>query len=248
MNKLKIVIAQDGSHFKGWQIQPGEKTVQDSLELAIKKITHAEIKVHGSGRTDTGVHALGQVAHFEIPPESRMTADEWQRAINVNLPPTIRVLSTELVSTDFHARFSAKSKTYRYHINTSKILLPHEFLKVWHHPKNLDISMLKRACDLYVGTYDFASFAVNRGDGKEINTERTIFSVKVSSEQNTLTMSFNGNGFLYKMVRLLVGAAVRVAEGKEDINWIEGMLQNPGQLKCQHCAKPDGLYLVEVRY
>ena len=126
--------------------------------------------------------------------------------------------------------------------------MPHEFLKVWHHPKNLDISMLKRACDLYVGTYDFASFAVNRGDGKEINTERTIFSVKVSSEQNTLTMSFKGNGFLYKMVRLLVGAAVRVAEGKEDINWIEGMLQNPGQLKCQHCAKPDGLYLVEVRY
>ena len=111
MNKLKIVIAYDGSHFRGWQIQPGEKTVQDSLELAIKKIAHAKIKVHGSGRTDTGVHALGQVAHFEIPLGSRMTAQEWQRAINVNLPPTIRVLSAELVSTDFHARFSAKSKT-----------------------------------------------------------------------------------------------------------------------------------------
>ena len=175
------MIAYDGSHFRGWQIQPGEKTVQDSLELAIKKITHVKIKVHGSGRTDTGVHALGQVAHFEIPPDSRMTAQEWQRAINVNLPPTIRVLSAELVSTDFHARFSAKSKTYRYDINTSQILSPHEFLKVWHHPKNLDVSMLKRACDLYVGTYDFASFAVNRGDGKEINTVRTIFSVKVRS-------------------------------------------------------------------
>ena len=83
------MIAYDGSHFKGWQIQPGEKTVQNSLELAIKKIAHAKIKVHGSGRTDTGVHALGQVAHFEIPLESRMTAQEWQRAINVNLPPTI---------------------------------------------------------------------------------------------------------------------------------------------------------------
>ena len=110
MDKIKIVIAYDGSCFKGWQIQPGEKTVQDSLESAIEKITGKKIKVHGSGRTDSGVHALGQVAHFDAPLGSKMSADDWHRALNVNLPPTIRILSSEPVKKDFHARFSANQK------------------------------------------------------------------------------------------------------------------------------------------
>ena len=249
MDKIKTVIAYDGSCFKGWQIQPGEKTVQDSLESAIEKIAGKKIKVHGAGRTDSGVHALGQVAHFDAPLGSKMSADDWHRALNVNLPPTIRVLSSEPVKKDFHARFSAKSKTYKYVMDTSLILGPHKFLRTWHHPKKINISKLKEACSLYEGTHDFASFAVNRGDGKDIKTERTIFSVEVNSDQeDTLIMSFSGNGFLYKMVRLLVGAAVRVAEGKKDVDWIREMLQNPGKSKCQYCAKPDGLYLEKVVY
>ena len=128
-----------------------------------------------------------------------MSADDWHRALNVNLPPTIRVLSSETVKKDFHARFSAKSKTYKYVMDTSLILGPHKFLRTWHHPKKINISKLKEACSLYEGTHDFASFAVNRGDGKDIKTERTIFSVEVNSDQeDTLIISFSGNGFFTK--------------------------------------------------
>ncbi|MAW11359.1 MAG: tRNA pseudouridine(38-40) synthase TruA [Verrucomicrobiales bacterium] len=248
MERIKIVIAYDGSTYKGWQIQPGERTVQDSLESAIKKITGADVRVQGSGRTDTGVHALGQVAHYEVSKESRMDSGEWQRALNVNLPKSIRILSVEKAPLDFHARFSAKAKTYRYEVDTSPVLVPHKVDRVWHHPSKIDGKVLKAACQLYVGTHDFASFAGNRGNSIPTSTERTIFSIDVESHQDTISMSFSGNGFLYKMVRLLVGAAVRVAEGREDIEWIKKMLQDPGKNKCQYCAKPDGLYLVEVSY
>ncbi len=248
MEKIKIVIAYDGSNYKGWQIQPGERTVQASLELAIKKITGKDVRVQGSGRTDTGVHALGQVAHYEVSEESKMNSGEWQRALNVNLPKTIRILFVEKAPIDFHARFSAKAKIYRYEVDTSPVLAPHKVDRVWHHPEKIDGEVLKEACQLYVGTHDFASFAVNRGNGVSVSTERTIFSVDVDSRQDTVSMSFNGSGFLYKMVRLLVGAAVRVAEGREDIKWIKEMLRDAGKNKCQYCAKPDGLYLVEVSY
>ena len=177
-----------------------------------------------------------------------MNAGEWNRALNVNLPPTIRIIKASMVEDDFHARFGAKEKTYRYEIDIGAVLNPLRVSRAWHHPEKINCEILRRACSVYIGEHDFASFAANRKDGKDINTVRTINSIEVAECSDGLTITFCGNGFLYKMVRLLVGAAVRVAEEREEISWLEGMLESPGTAKCQYCATGEGLYLVEVIY
>ena len=248
MSRIKLTIAYDGASFEGWQSQPGGGTVQDRLQAAISGIAAGEVRVSGSGRTDTGVHALGQVAHFDAPEGSRMDAGAWLRAINTKLPAAIRVMAAEQTDDEFHARFSAVGKTYRYKIDTSPVAQPLRAGRVWHHPGGLDVEALREACGLYLGEHDFASFAANRRDGKDPNTLRTISAVDVEAGGGTVAISFSGNGFLYKMVRLLVGGAVRVAEGREDVSWIQRLLDEPGVAKCQYCAPGGGLYLVEVDY
>jgi tRNA pseudouridine38-40 synthase len=170
------------------------------------------------------------------------------RAINTKLPAAIRVMEAEQVDDEFHARFSAVGKTYRYEIDTSPVAHPLRASRVWHHPAGLDVEALRAACGLYVGEHDFASFAANRRDGKDPNTVRTISAIEVEADGGILAISFSGNGFLYKMVRLLVGGAVRVAEGRDGVSWIQGLLDSPGLEKCQYCAPGGGLYLVEVEY
>jgi tRNA pseudouridine38-40 synthase len=247
MARIKFTIAYDGAPFEGWQSQPGGNTVQDKLEAALSEIAGERVKLHGSGRTDTGVHALGQVAHFDAPEANRMDAGAWQRAVNTKLPRSVRVMDAVEVEGEFHARFSAVGKTYRYQIDLAPVLLPHRMDRVWHHPRALDVDLLRAACALYVGEHDFAPFAANRNDGKEPNTVRTITRAYVE-EGDVLSITFSGNGFLYKMVRLLVGGAVRVAEGREELDWIGELLESPGVAKCQYCAPGDGLTLVGVEY
>ena len=246
MNKLKIVIAYDGSHFKGWQIQPGEKTVQNSLELAIKKIAHTKIKVHGSGRTDTGVHALGQVAHFEIPLESRMTAQEWQRAINVNLPPTIRVLSTELVSTDFHSRFSAKMRIYKYIIinRLSRPVLDKN--RGWHIMNELDLKSMKKAAKKLVGTKDFSTFRASSCRAK--SPIKTMKSVRIKSRNNKIEIEFQSQSFLQQQVRSMVGCLKYVGEKKWSLGKFVDVMNKKKRILCAPPAPPEGLYLARVIY
>ena len=248
MSRIRLTIAYDGRSFQGWQSQRGGNTIQDYIEAALLKVSGEALRITGSGRTDTGVHALGQVAHFDAPEPSNMNAEEWNRALNVNLPPTIRIIRASMVEDDFHARFGAKEKTYRYEIDMGPVLNPLRVYRAWHHPEKIDYEILRRACSVYIGEHNFASFAANRKDGKQINTVRTINTVDVAKCPDGLSITFSGNGFLYKMVRLLVGAAVRVAEGREDQSWLEQMLKSPGTLKCQYCASGEGLYLVEVVY
>lgn len=248
MSRIRLTIAYDGSSFRGWQSQPEGNTIQDNIEASLLRVSGEALRVTGSGRTDTGVHALGQVAHFDVPESSSMNVEEWNRALNVHLPPAIRIMKASMVEDDFHARFGAKEKTYRYEIDIGPVLKPLRVSRAWHHPEKINCEILRRACSVYIGEHDFASFAANRKDGKDINTVRTINSIEVVECSDGLSITFCGNGFLYKMVRLLVGAAVRVAEKREELSWLEGMIESPGNSKCQYCATGEGLYLVEVIY
>ncbi|MFP6872924.1 MAG: tRNA pseudouridine(38-40) synthase TruA [Verrucomicrobiales bacterium] len=249
INRIRLILAYDGASFKGWQSQACGNTVQDHVEKAISGITGEVLRIHGSGRTDTGVHALGQVAHFDLPVGNRMSADDWLRALNSCLPATVRILSAGMVGGDFHARFSALRKTYRYEIDLSEVLHPLRCGRVWHHPGQLDLACLREVCALYRGEHEFGAFAANRpGDSDQLNMTRVITAADIDEDSGKVLITFSGNGFLYKMMRLLVGGAVRVSEGRETLSWIRELLEHPGGRKCQYCAPAEGLYLEKVEY
>lgn len=249
MRRLKIKAAYDGRPFNGWQSQPDGNTVQDFIQAAIARICKIPAAtVHGSGRTDAGVHALGQVAHFDLDPGNSMDTNAWMRALNANLPASIRVLHCAETSPDFHARFSAKGKTYRYEIDTTGVQMPLRSGLAWHLSAPVDVDRLRLAAAYLIGEHDFAPFAANRGDGSGGCTVRTIFSIDILGNDTTLTLTFSGNGFLYKMVRLLTGALLRCALGREEPEWIASLLAHPDGEKSTYCAPADGLYLIEVDY
>lgn len=244
--RLKFIVAYDGSAFAGWQSQVHRKTVQDELERALHKISGARIRVHGAGRTDAGVHALAQCAHVDLR-DRRMTTAQWTNALNAALPRTIRILRSQFVSEDFHARYSAKGKLYRYRIWAAPILPPLAVGRVWHISASLDVDLLKVAGDKFVGTHDFVAFAANRGK-KEENTTRTIRSVSVKKNGTQVTIEINGEGFLYKMVRLMVGAMTRVALHKMEVAEIASRLKSGRADSHRFVAPAEGLYLVRIWY
>ncbi|MEM0898024.1 MAG: tRNA pseudouridine(38-40) synthase TruA [Verrucomicrobiota bacterium] len=246
--RIKLIIAYDGRPFEGWQSQPSGRTVQDQMEEALGRIAKARISLHASGRTDTGVHALGQVAHFDAPPGSSMDAAAWKRALNANLPSTIRVMASERVLEDFHARFSVIKKTYRYEIDTGEVLQPLRAGLAWHYPQFVERERISDAIQCYLGEHDFAAFAANRGDGKDVDSIRTIHEARLESRGETLILTFTGNGFLYRMVRLLTGSAMHCATGGEPVSWIMDLLEPGGGKHSSHCAPADGLTLVNVDY
>lgn len=243
--RIRLTIAYDGAGFAGWQSQSGGNGVQDVAEAVIERIAGMRVRIHGSGRTDSGVHALGQVAHFDAPDSSRLGPAEWQRALNAGLPPTIRILRAVRAAKDFHARFSAVCKRYRYDMWTGPVLPPHLFRRAWHVPHPLDAVALRETLDLFQGAHDFRAFAANRGT-PVADTVRTIRSVTMRASGSALSISFEGNGFLYKMVRMLTGATIRVASGRERIETIRQHLAGTG--RWTHVAPADGLFLVRVRY
>jgi tRNA pseudouridine38-40 synthase len=255
--RLKLLIAYDGAPFAGWQSQSHRNTIQDCMEHAFERVLGKQVRVHGAGRTDAGVHALAQCGHVDLT-NNRLSAARWTKALNALLPPTIRVLRCQYVSNDFHARLSAKRKIYRYRIWLAPVLPPFEYRRVWHIPRPIDLKILKRAARQFAGTHDFAAFAANRGKSnsrtdssrgeQESNTVRTIHSVRVRQKGPCVTIEFNGDGFLYKMVRLIVGSLVKCALGKMGIEDVTTRL-NAGQVGSARFAAPaEGLYLVRVRY
>lgn len=250
--RLRLTIAYDGRPFAGWQSQCGGNTVQDHLEAAIARILHAPapVPVHGSGRTDAGVHALGQTAHCDVPDTCRMDAAAWVRALNVHLPPAIRVMQVSPVSPDWHARFDATGKTYTYRLWHAPILPPLEAGLAWHVPHALDFPLLTEACRLCEGRHDFSAFAANRGDGKDDTRDnvRDLWSIVHAREDALLTLTFHGSGFLYRMVRLLTGSIIRVAMHRAPLSWLESLLAAPPGQKSHHMAPADGLYLVGADY
>ena len=243
--RLKLIVAYDGAPFAGWQSQSHGNTVQDHLERAFERVSGEAVRVHGAGRTDAGVHALAQCAHVDVL--KFLAADRWIKALNALLPPAIRVLSCRYVSKDFHARLSAKGKIYRYRIWIAPILPPLEYRRAWHVARPLDMGILKTAAKHFVGTHDFAAFAANRGK-PEPSTMRTINSVRVHQKGPCITIEFEGDGFLYKMVRLMVGALVKCALGKMRIEEITSRLHSGKVGSARFAAPAKGLYLVRVRY
>ena len=249
---LKLTIAYDGRPYTGWQSQPGGKAVQDHLLLALREIAKQGVAIHGSGRTDTGVHALGQVAHFEAPLPSTMTPNNWLRALNSKLPATIRIMACEAVPAAFHARFSATGKIYHYDICTAPVLPPLLAGLAWHLPQRLDAALLALALDRLRGSHDFHAFAAYRGDETAaMDYQRTLRAADLETLTDGLRITYVGDGFLYKMVRLLTGAVVKVALGKLEPAALSALLdQAPGlpHGKSPHCAPADGLYLQQVLY
>jgi tRNA pseudouridine38-40 synthase len=244
--RLKLTVAYDGAAFAGWQSQAHRNTVQDELERALQKISGQRIRFHGAGRTDAGVHALAQCAHIDLP-DKRMSIERWRNALNAVLPATVRVLRCQYVSQKFHALFSATGKLYRYRIWAALILPPLELGRAWHIFLPLDVDLLKAAGQKFIGTHDFAAFAANRGK-KGKNTTRTISSVRVRRSGSRITIDVAGDGFLYKMVRLMVGAMIRVALRKMDLSEIAARLKTGRADGSRFVAPAEGLYLIKIWY
>lgn len=243
--RLKLIIAYDGASFAGWQSQSHGNTIQDHLERAFERVTGAPVRVHGAGRTDAGVHALAQCAHVDV--DKALAPARWTEGLNALLPPEVRVLRCHYASITFHARYSAKGKIYRYRILNSPVLPPFEYRRAWHIARPLDLTALRKAARHFAGTHDFAAFAANRGKTEE-TTVRTIRSVRVSLRGPLITIEFDGDGFLYKMVRLLVGALVEGALGKMRTEEITARLNSGKTNSARFVAPAEGLFLVRVRY
>ena len=184
--RLKFLVAYDGSEYAGWQSQTHRNTIQDELERAFHRIAGGHVRVHGAGRTDTGVHALAQCAHVDLP-SRKLAAAAWLGSLNGVLPPAIRVLGCRYVTQNFHARFSAKGKTYRYRIWAGPILPPLEIKRAWHISGSFDRDLFVAAGKRFVGEHNFAAFAANRGKSEE-NRTRTIWSVTVRGRGPTITV------------------------------------------------------------
>ncbi len=244
--RLKLIISYDGRDFAGWQSQKRGNTIQDNLEAAFEHVCGQRLTVTGSGRTDSGVHALGQCAHVDVP-AAQFVADRWLKALNGVLPQTIRILRAHFVLKSFHARFSAKGKVYRYRIINGLVRPPLEIGRAWHVAASLDRDLVGRAAALFPGRHDFAAFAANRGK-EERSSVRTVEYVRVTSRRDLIEIEFLADGFLYKMVRLMVGSIIRCALGKESLQSIELRLERPSRAASRFVAPAGGLYLVRVRY
>jgi tRNA pseudouridine38-40 synthase len=244
--RLKLVISYDGRDFAGWQSQKQGNTIQDNLEAAFKRICGRRLTVTGSGRTDSGVHALGQCAHVDVP-AAQFTADRWLKALNGVLPQTIRILRARFVPRSFHARFSAKGKVYRYRIINGLVRPPLEIGRAWHIAASLDRNLMGRTAALFHGRHNFAAFTANRGK-EERSTVRTVEYARVTSRRDLIEIEILADGFLYKMVRLMVASIVRCALGKESLQSIELRLERPSRISARFVAPAAGLYLIRVRY
>ncbi len=246
--RLKLVVGYDGRPFAGFQSQANRNAVQDHLERAFAEITQLPVRVHGAGRTDAGVHALAQAAHVELPARTLATR-QWVAALNTHLPPTIRVLRCSSVSATFHARFSARGKVYRYRIWNDAVLPPLDYGRAWHVPVPLDVNTMRRETQAFLGRHDFAAFAANRGQPIE-DTTRTIDAVQLRASGRSIVLQFSGDGFLYRMVRLMTGALVRCGHGKSPAGEIARRLRTPeiSSPASRLVAPAAGLYLVRVRY
>jgi len=243
--RLRLKLAYDGREFAGWQSQRSGAAVQDAVERELAVMEKRAVRIHGAGRTDSGVHALGQVAHVDV--ETVREPAAWKRALNARLPGSVRILGVRRVPDRFHARYDAIGKVYRYRIVTSEILMPLDRGTVWHLPRGLDHMRMCAALEFFSGSHDFSSFSANRGKPVK-DARRSLQPIRISKRGCELRLTFDGTGFLYRMVRMLVGAAVKVGQGRAEPRWIRDLLQNPRVGASGAVAPADGLTLVGVRY
>ncbi len=248
MRNLKLVLSYDGTEFSGWQVQPGAATIQGALASAIGRVTGENILPQGSGRTDAGVHALGQIASFgtqsPIPPENLVIA------LNDILPGAIRVLEASEAPGEFHARKSARAKTYRYRMYRGAICSPFIARYVWHYPYPLDEDQMQEVAGMIVGEQDFTSFAAvdpERGR-EEMSNVRQIFSSSWERQSDEFVYTVHGNGFLHHMVRNLVGTFVLAGKGALKASDLTRILEARSRSAAGATAPASGLCLVNVEY
>ncbi len=260
MRNLKVILSYDGSEFAGWQVQPGRATVQGALAHAIGRLSGENVLPQGSGRTDAGVHALAQVASFATA--SPIPLENWALALNDILPPAIRVLEVSEAAADFHARKSARAKTYRYRMHRGSICAPFVARYVWHYPYPLDEGAMIEAASVIVGEHDFTSFAAvdpervermmageeGQNCGIIPTNVRQIFASSWVREGNELIYTVRGNGFLHHMVRNLVGTFVLIGKGSVSRVDFEGILGARDRSAAGPTAPASGLFLVGVEY
>ena len=242
--RYKTTIEYDGTNYAGWQIQPNAKTVQQTLQDAIRQISGQSLIIHGSGRTDQGVHAKAQVGHFDL--ETRMKPLELLRGINAIVPGDIRIHKIEKVSDDFHARRSAVSKQYRYFIYNGQVMPALNRLYCAHVRHPLDAALMSEAAALLIGEHDFASFSSNRGEDEP--TVRHLQQLDVLKRGKMIEIRTSANGYLYKMVRSLVGFLIRVGDGAEPVSATRELLDMKERTARVPTAHPQGLFLWQVYY
>jgi len=251
MQTIKLTIAYDGSDFHGWQLQPGLPTIQGAIHDAIRQITQEPITIHGASRTDAGVHALGQVAHFKT--HSTLNAQEIQRGLNALLPPTIRIVAAQEVGQDFHARWLAQGKTYRYRIYRGEVLPPFDHRRAFHYPWPLDEAAMCAAARAFAGQHDFTSFAASTGseeDDKDRDMQRTIHSSEITRDPQSDEIAYlvRGRSFLRYMVRKIVGTLIEVGRGRLAPSDIPEIFAARDRSRSGPTVPPEGLYLVALEY
>ena len=246
--KFKITIAYDGAGYEGWQVQKTGTGVQEKVEEALAKLFPGRPRLHSSSRTDTGVHALGMVAHFEVPNGKRkLPGRKLALAMNAWLPLDIRVISAVRVPADFHARFDAMGKQYRYAVWNHSAMNPLLRHSAWHVPRTLDVAAMRGASQHFIGKHDFRSFtASNRYD--KGSTVRSLTRCDIKRQGPLLTFIIEGDGFLYKMCRGIVGTLVQVGQGKFAANEIKTMLAKQDRQLAGVTAPAHGLVLWKVFY
>ncbi len=244
MRNIKLTIEYDGKDFNGWQKQPNKLNIQGTIEQAIKNITGEEVELNASGRTDAGVHALGQVANFKT--NSQIPIEKFAIAINSRLKKSIIIINAEEVDERFHSRLTCKRKTYRYIINNSiEGSAIYRNLET-HIPQKLDISKMEKALKYFEGEHDFKAFKASGTSSK--NSVRTIYKTNIYKENNRIYIELTGNGFLYNMVRIIVGTLVEVGLGKIEPEKIQDIIKSKKRENAGKTLPPNGLYLVNVEY
>ncbi|WP_347548071.1 tRNA pseudouridine(38-40) synthase TruA [Pseudalkalibacillus hwajinpoensis] len=245
MQRIKMTISYDGTAFNGYQVQPNGRTVQEEVQRALKQMHKGEsIQVTGSGRTDAGVHAAGQVLHFDTPLSIPLV--NWPRALNSQLPDDIRVLSTEAAHADFHARYDVMRKTYQYRVRNQ--VDPDVFRRnyAFHEARRLSITDMRQAAVYFEGEHDFTSFCAANTNVK--NKVRTIYRIGIEQDHEEIVFTFEGSGFLYNMVRILMGTILEVGRGQRKADEMVGILKARNRHFAGKTAPAHGLCLWEVFY
>ena len=244
MRNFKVIVSYNGVNFNGYQRQSDLRSVQGEIEKVLKQIHHHEVKSFGAGRTDKGVHALGQVFNFES--DLNMESSEYKRAFNSLLPNDIYVKDVEEVELSFHARYSSKSKEYHYLVNIGEYnVLEKDY--VLQHNKNLDVDKMIEASKLFLGEHDFKNFCASEEE-KVKDYIRIIDDIKITSSDNKVVFVFKGNGFLRYMVRMLVAILIEIGKGRKDVSFIKERLDIQKLNRSNYKVDACGLYLVNINY
>lgn len=246
MVRYKAIIAYDGTNFHGFQRQPKGRTVQEEIEKTLTKMASKRIEIHGSGRTDAGVHALGQVIHFDFPYERPL--EKMRFGLDTQTPDDIAVKNVEIVAEDFHCRYLVKEKTYEFRVDIGKPRSPFRRFYASYYPYPINVEKIQRALPDFLGTHDFTSFC-STGSSVDDKT-RTIYeaNLQVSEAGNELIFTFRGDGFLYKMIRIMVGTLLKIGNNRMPEDCIPAIIAAKDRNLAGPTAHPEGLYLKEVSY